>query len=504
GGDFRIENWNGNPGDFLSFYDPIIRSRGDVSFTNYIGSSLHILAGGSVNIDGAVIITRPETGTPGTDFIAENITLSDGTTVVNIDGSAEPTLDVRAGVNPNIVGSPGVTGESPPTSIFGVILFNPGNNDLFFRQRSPTTNNTNNTNRADINIGSVAFVNLNLQNLLTGTPISANDLLAGKVLLTNRYEANQNLNGGNITVKPTLGEETLEALEATLRIRFPDNLNFPEESLAIITGSSERGGSIYMDSRGDITLNGIVGVPAIPANNTFSGNGGDVTLFANGNITLEPGSVIASVGNLGGKLTFNSGDTFSMKDAAVFNLTAGGIEGQKGGELSVNATNKVELVNTGSVSPVTNLVNLLRGIPGLDSQELLDQIENRDGTQLRNGNVEVNATEVVIDGNTVVATDDVERLIPGGIFTNASVSSATAEPGDVTITTQNLTIQNGERIVTSTSTETGTAANPATTNTVTGNNSPLPAQASEPDGTPVVPAQGWVFKDNGEVVLTAP
>src|ERR671933_65339 len=52
GGNFRIEQLDGNLGNLYSPNDTIIRASGDVNFTSYTGTSLHILAGGSVNISG--------------------------------------------------------------------------------------------------------------------------------------------------------------------------------------------------------------------------------------------------------------------------------------------------------------------------------------------------------------------------------------------------------------------------------------------------------------------
>jgi filamentous hemagglutinin family protein len=52
GGNFRIEQLDRQLGSLFSPYDPIIRASGDVTFNSYTGASLHILAGGSVNIPG--------------------------------------------------------------------------------------------------------------------------------------------------------------------------------------------------------------------------------------------------------------------------------------------------------------------------------------------------------------------------------------------------------------------------------------------------------------------
>jgi len=71
----------------------LVRSGGDVQLGDYEGGSLHVLAGGSVTV-GDIEITRP--GLVG-NTVRESVVLSDGVTVVDIDGEAEPTVDVRAG-----------------------------------------------------------------------------------------------------------------------------------------------------------------------------------------------------------------------------------------------------------------------------------------------------------------------------------------------------------------------------------------------------------------------
>jgi hypothetical protein len=96
GGNFRIEQLDGSLGDLYSPYDPVIRSLGDITFNNYGGASLHVLAGGSVTVLGAIAISAPDV----VEGLSENIALSDGT-IVSIDGTSRPTLDIRAGINPS-------------------------------------------------------------------------------------------------------------------------------------------------------------------------------------------------------------------------------------------------------------------------------------------------------------------------------------------------------------------------------------------------------------------
>ena len=92
GGDFRMEQPDGLSLDWLNPSGSVIRAAGDVSFDNYDGASLHILAGGRVIVPGDIEITEnaPVNG------LVETVQLSDGSTVT-VNGQLMPTLDIRAG-----------------------------------------------------------------------------------------------------------------------------------------------------------------------------------------------------------------------------------------------------------------------------------------------------------------------------------------------------------------------------------------------------------------------
>ncbi|WP_216351191.1 filamentous hemagglutinin N-terminal domain-containing protein [Leptolyngbya sp. 'hensonii'] len=60
-GNFSIVNLAGQPGTFLSLYDPIISSTGNVEFGSYTGPSLKVEAAGSITVTGAITITGPDT-----------------------------------------------------------------------------------------------------------------------------------------------------------------------------------------------------------------------------------------------------------------------------------------------------------------------------------------------------------------------------------------------------------------------------------------------------------
>jgi hypothetical protein len=160
GGNFRIEQLDSRLGDLYTPNDPVIRPNGDVVLASYQGASLHILAGGKVEIPDSIQIqgsdTLGNTINPTTTPTEANVTLSDGSSVT-INGNAEPTLDIRAG-----------------TTAFGTPFANIG---------TPTS--------ADIKVGSILFAD------------ATNRPLAGRVLLTNQYRPNPDLSG-NIQIDGTV------------------------------------------------------------------------------------------------------------------------------------------------------------------------------------------------------------------------------------------------------------------------------------------------------------
>ncbi|MEO0685073.1 MAG: hypothetical protein AAFY76_08525, partial [Cyanobacteria bacterium J06649_11] len=166
GENFRIEQLDGSLGDLESPNDPIIRASGDVSFDSYEGASLHILAGGSVNITGDVTIT----GADGTNGLEQTVTLSDGESL-EINGKNQATLDIRAGTTD--FGTPGIAGSGN---------FTPGN---------PNTGGSGTSSDIVIN-GNIKV-----------------DSADGLVFLSNQYNPNTNLSGGNIQINGNINTSSL-------------------------------------------------------------------------------------------------------------------------------------------------------------------------------------------------------------------------------------------------------------------------------------------------------
>ncbi|HBB30788.1 MAG TPA: hypothetical protein DC064_02885 [Cyanobacteria bacterium UBA9273] len=305
GGSFRIEQLDGSLGSLFSLYDPIIRSQGDVEFIGYQGTSLHILAGGKVNI-WAVIITGPETGIEGVDFLIDTVQLSDGTQLP-INGRDQPTLDIRAGMNLAAIGQPfGMSGYDGFPKIPPI--------DQFFNKLGllvPPPNNNPVATSADITINDIRIEPPN-----------------GVVLLTNRYQPNLSLPGGDITItKNPIGSLIGLGIDGI--------------------GLGGNGSSVTLDSRRHITIEQVSSI----ITSSDIGNGGDITLLAKENITLTPGSTIASDGVSGGNITFKSYEGMvSIDDSTITSITTGaGVGGGvniSGQLIAINDTN----INTGSLN----------------------------------------------------------------------------------------------------------------------------------------------------------
>ncbi|MEH2126740.1 two-partner secretion domain-containing protein [Nostoc sp.] len=241
GGNFRLEQMNRQGGDLFSFNNPIIRSSGDVNFNSYKGSSIHIFAGGSVKINNInVNVSRRDP----TNFINETVTLSDGVTQVPINGSTQPTVDIRAG-----------TTNLNPTGIKGAI-------NVF----SPTSSTNGKPRSADITINQI---------INSG----------GLVFLTNQYQPNSSLSG-NIRVNSALGifrsslgrgDIVIDSRGKIITPRFLTSLGIDFSTFAF----SKPGGNITLLAQGDIIM------PPSSRIVSFGTDGGNITLKSQSAIIQE-------------------------------------------------------------------------------------------------------------------------------------------------------------------------------------------------------------------------
>lgn len=409
-GNFRIEKLDKSLGSLFSPNDPIIRASGDVNFDIYRGTSLHILAGGSVNI-GTVIITGADTTgntiNPISTPTLANVSLSDGTPLV-INGTTQPTLDIRAGTT--AFETPGISGAN-------------------FTTLTPTPNTTAPVTGANITVNNI-------------------DVLAPKALvfLTNQYQPNASLTGvitlGNINLRSDVGDSGSIIIDSRSNITI--NPGF------ISTRSS-------VGNSGDITL--IAKDRILLGNNAYISSG---TVGSNsknsGNINLTAESLVMNAGTFldastrgtgdGGNININVRDSISLTDAFIFNNVEVGSLGQAGNiniqakSLSLVGTTGIQadtigFGNAGNISvQLDDFLSLING--GLISSSATT------GSRGNSGNIEINVT-----GSVNLSGFNSTEGNSSGLFTQTAINSR-GESGNITVNTSHLRIADGAVINAST------------------------------------------------------
>jgi filamentous hemagglutinin family protein len=327
GGSFRIEDLEGNLGQLTSPEDPVIRASGDVIIGGYQGASLHILAGGSVTIPGGVVIQSADP----VNGIVETITLSDGTTIL-VDGKTKPTLDIRAGTTafniPDIQGIP-ATG----------IIFPPLPNPVGI----PTS--------ANITIGGI-FV----------------DVPDGVVFVTNQYQPNLSLPGGEITINGVSGVAIS-----------PNILKNPAATI----------GSVTIDSRDSITLNGTVNASSLV------GNGGNITLIGDGDIVT---SDILSLGALGGTIQLRSQGAISVNGL----LNPSGLT--RSGDILLEANDDITTSQILSVGGLAGNINLTSNGTISVNDNLISSISITQEPGTRGGDIIIDAKSLSLNNSARIVT----------------------------------------------------------------------------------------------------
>jgi len=434
GGNFRIEQLDSNLGDLSSPYDPVIRARGDVSLNSYTGPSLHILAGGSVTISGNVAIEGVEANADAIN--GDIIVLSDGTEIT-INGSIRPTLDIRAGTTD--FGTP----DAAPLD-----NFNPfGDFDS-----PPTIDAVGTGTSADIRID--GFID-----------IQAAD---GLVLLTNQYRPNLSLSGGVITAPLIFTDDFNGGFSGNSGSIFIDARGNIEVGQIDTSSFSGNGGEIRIISDQSITFTDTVDSSVRPDDGLGFGVGGNITVTAQEEIVLP--SVNSSIRSAtqgqgkGGDIEINTRSLSLVDGARIFTVTQReGEDSGQGGNLTINASESVELIGVGippgSNQPINTSLQA-RTLGDGDAGNLTvntRQLILRDGGILSTitcgtgamtrcgsaqpGTLRVNASDFI----ELIGTPNVddEQLLTSGLF---STSVLDGDGGDVFVETGRLIIRDGAQI----------------------------------------------------------
>ncbi|MEG4205884.1 filamentous hemagglutinin N-terminal domain-containing protein, partial [Microcoleus sp. Pol7_A1] len=319
GGNFSVRNLSGMPGNFVSLFDPIISSEGDVFFGDYTGVSLKVEAKGSIVAED-ITITGPDIA-----LGRENVSGDPDIAIL----TSSPALILRAGVQ-NLANSPNVPNSSRDT---------PGDNE----PPNPLDDDA-------IFIDSLLSSNLiSVDNISAGGPVILSAL--GNIVT-------RDINGGRINLESSEG-----AVIVGGRLISSSTINIQALNNIILTNDISRA-----DINGSISLNTFGG--NIETRSIDTGTSGAIELRAFGNVnfgTLQ-GSQVDITSNSGGLGVLTDANTISpnttpvnitateninltaFRDLTVGNLTAA----------AVSASSSNGSVNTGAIA-TTGDVRIVAG-----------------------------------------------------------------------------------------------------------------------------------------------
>lgn len=391
GGSFRIEQMDGTPGDLFSPEDPIILTNGDVVLNNYQGASLHILAGGSVTM-GNVIITGPDTAANAIGpnhpdpFLASlaTVSLSDGTPLAPLDGSARPTLDVRAGIDWTALGGFGgltLIGNVPP------LLLAP------------------NATGADIAIGSItnAGGQVFLTNQYANAPSLRGDITTGFI----RTSVDTG-NAGDIVVNASgnIASGGVESFVGVGGIGDGGNITFISEAGAINTRFGSVNSSTGLGSSGNINFTAF-GDIATGEVGSYIGDGG-IGLAGDIILTSEAGAIDTRAGTL--ISSTDSGFSGDIVLTAAGNIFTGNIESFSNG---IGDAGSIRLTSDASVF-IEN-----------------SSVQSQTFGEGRGGDIDIRANAILLS-NLAFLKADTEGL---------------GESGNINLTTQFLSVTDGSEVL---------------------------------------------------------
>ncbi len=404
GGSFQIQKLDGSPGSFLSPNDPIIRSVGNVSFEDYEGASLHILAGGSVTANNITI-----TGADVTNGLVETVNLSqalaDGTTSVAINGQQQPTLDVRAGTTD--VGAVGIVGTPAP-------------NDL-------TVANT--ATSADISIDRVNI-----------------DETDGLVLLTNQYQPNSALSGDiNVRVIDTRNREGGGDIFLDSQNNIAIDHYGSLRTSALSTDDSGDSGNVVLLADGDIVLKERSVIQAL---GDGDGTGGNIDIIGRSllldNHTQIDGSTSGTKDS--GDITINLSNDMIMRgdDTRIVNVVESSAIANSG-DININAENLTISHGAGIYAGV-----LGEGNSGNINLTIENDLVVRDAplveTDVRINSAITNGVfaEANGDGGDINVSARNLRLLDGGLLYNRLGVGSEGDAGDINLDIQDEILIQGQ------------------------------------------------------------
>ncbi|MEX0270418.1 filamentous hemagglutinin N-terminal domain-containing protein [Leptolyngbyaceae cyanobacterium UHCC 1019] len=360
------------------------------SATAIIGDA-HYTAGGNVRVEQL-------DGQPGILHSPHDpIIRSNGDVVLG--GYVGASLHIFAGGSVTITGLVDITGADPVNGIVEAIALSNGATVNINGQTTPTL---------DIRAG--------LDPIAIGAPIG----LTGAGAFTAPAFFTPNPTNADISVGTIFTPADVEGLvfltnQYRPNLALPGTIQVGDIDASILVGAAN-GSSVVIDSRGAISGTGVINSSA-PI-----GNGGNITMLAQGDLTLFPGAEITSQGTLGGVVNLSSQANLALLAADIFNNSSGNLPGATGGSITLTGqsvlldfafveSNTLGQVNSGQVR-----INATNAVQVTNDSSVRSLIFG--GAVGNSGGIAINAGSVVVNGNSEL---------------NSSVAGGQGRAGDIAI-----------------------------------------------------------------------
>ncbi len=471
GGNFSLLDLAGNPGKFVSLYDPIIRANGNVSFGTYTGAALKVETTGDIVATGDITITGPDTQLPTSETDSDASLLRDSSALILRAGlpsvSSPSTFPVSTG---NTTFTSTGTPSSGSITVNGNIDTSSSGNGgpIILSARGNINTNNINSSGSDGN-GGLINITSNTGNITVGNLTSSAEFGTGGAIA---LDAAGNITTNVIRTGPDGGtsnaDVNITSRNGSISINSPDNdgnsivgrsitINTPStllvtgglnarsdgegnsgnviigntlvpSSIAVGTISTRNrgndgggGGNINIITSGTFNATRVfsrsTGLPVNPtasdgisiASEAFSDNGGIINITANGGISTVAG--IASNSRASG----NGGDIILTSNNGAINtgfVDSSSTNGT-GGAIALNANNII-------VGNIVDTSGFLRGgaVTLTSSNDVIFNSINTQGTyslSSNGGNVNITANGVVRGIGSANTTIFTQGTTPGTI-----------------------------------------------------------------------------------------
>ncbi|MEH2193470.1 MAG: filamentous hemagglutinin N-terminal domain-containing protein [Nostoc sp.] len=460
GGEFQILSQSGQPATFISRYDPIISSAGDVDIAGgYTGASLLIESLGSVKIQGNIIITNPDlvstfTGSDAILSTHSGLIIRSGQTNLIYGGSNQNNPPVYTGsIVPSGITLMGNVVVQPFNNVGGVVSLVAGSGDIKVGSIDVSnqtggdggtitlsTNNGNLTTNGLLYSASTSDVsNSGNGGAIALSTTNGNLTTNGSLYSASTSDVSNSGNGGAIALSTTNGTLT--------------NNGFLYSASISDVGNSGNGGAIALSTtNGTLTNNGSL-YSASNSTTGNSGNGGAIALSTtNGDLNLTTNSLLYSFsyGGNGGAIALSTTNGTLTNNGQLYSFSYGG----NGGTIALSATNG-DLINNGQFNSGSNATNGTSRTGGAIA------LSTNNGNLTNNGMLDSSSSGSNSgNGGAIAFTSTNGNLTNNGYLSSYSISTnGSGDGGAITFTSNNGNLTNNSFLYSFSYSSTGNSGN---------------------------------------------